>query len=426
MDRITELTERLKAVLGSARDIAATAEKENRDFTDDERTAVNAKMAEASGLKRELELANADAQLRKTLHDLGDDVQLNEKGQRPAPAGFRGTNGKSLGQAFVDSDEFAELLRSAPGGQFSKKHRVVSRPVGFERLLGNGGGAKALITGTGSPFVVPDYIGEQVGLDAFARPLTLRQLVTQGTTMSDSVEYVQLTAITNNAAVVAEATSLADGAKPESGFTTAQVAAAVKTIAHWIPITKRALSDAASLRTLIDAFLQYGLEEVLEAQMVSGDGTGDDFTGILSTTGIQVQAWDTNLLRTLRRAKTKVRTVGRSVPTAYVVNPVDVEALDLLTDGNGQFYFGGPAGSIGTAQALWNIPLIESEAVPAGTALVGDWRKAVLWDREQATITMSDSHSDFFVKNLVAVLAEMRAAFGVVQPNAFVSIDLTP
>ena len=38
----------------------------------------------------------------------------------------------------------------------------------------------------------------------------------------------------------------------------------------------------------------------------------------------------------------------------------------------------------------------------------------------------TDSHSDFFVKNLIAILAEMRAAFGVIRPAAFVTIDLTP
>jgi hypothetical protein len=49
----------------------------------------------------------------------------------------------------------------------------------------------------------------------------------------------------------------------------------------------------------------------------------------------------------------------------------------------------------------------------------------VLWDREQASITISDSHANFFIRNMVAILAEMRAAFGVIQPNAFVEIDLT-
>jgi HK97 family phage major capsid protein len=51
--------------------------------------------------------------------------------------------------------------------------------------------------------------------------------------------------------------------------------------------------------------------------------------------------------------------------------------------------------------------------------------QAVLWDREQAAVQVSDSHADFFVRNLVAILAEMRAAFGVIRPKAFVVIDLT-
>jgi HK97 family phage major capsid protein len=60
-----------------------------------------------------------------------------------------------------------------------------------------------------------------------------------------------------------------------------------------------------------------------------------------------------------------------------------------------------------------------------GYAVVADWRMAVLWDRMQTAITMSNSHSDFFVRNLVAILAEMRAAFGVIRPAAFVIADLT-
>ncbi len=198
----------------------------------------------------------------------------------------------------------------------------------------------------------------------------------------------------------------------------------VKTIAHWIPITKRALSDAAQVRTLIDAFLRYGLEEELEDQMIQGDGTGENFEGLGNVSGVQAQAWDTNVLTTLRKAKTKVRTVGRSMANAYLLNPADLETVDLLQDNEGRFYFGGPGG-VGSASVLWGLPVIETEAVPAGVGYVGDFRKAILWDREQATIQMTDSHLDFFVRNLVAILAEMRAAFGVIQPNAFVEVDLT-
>jgi HK97 family phage major capsid protein len=70
--------------------------------------------------------------------------------------------------------------------------------------------------------------------------------------------------------------------------------------------------------------------------------------------------------------------------------------------------------------------VVESENKTAGYAIVADWRLAALWDRQQATISMSNSHSDFFIRNLVAILAEMRAAFGVIRPAAFIEVDLTP
>ncbi|MFI9465750.1 phage major capsid protein [Streptomyces xiamenensis] len=431
-----DLIAQIKAALQAARDIAAKAETDgDRDFTDAERAEIQAKMTEASDLKGRLEGARADAKMRDAIADLGDGigiVEKNEKAARRTPSGLIVPDGKSLGRHFTTSQEYKDLLASAPNGVFGKDHRVQSRPVGFERLIGSGG-QKALVTGgsdtSAGAFVRDDWRGLQQGLDLFQRPLVLRDLVTSGTTTSDTVEYVRMTGVTNTAAPVPEATATTgtSGIKPESGLTAARVTTPVRTIAHWIPVTKRALSDAAQIRTLIDAFLQYGLEEELEDQMIAGDGTGENFEGLANVSGIQSQAWDTDLLTTTRKALTLVHTVGRSVPTGYVLNPVDVERLDLLQDNEGRYYFGGPSGSgmgFGGTAPLWRLPVIQSEGVPAGTGYVGDWRKAVLWDREQASITVSDSHADFFVRNMVAILAEMRAAFGVLQPSAFVEIDL--
>ena len=428
------ILERIKAALGAAQAIATKCDEENRDFTDAERAEVAAKINEASTLKTELKTVKADAKVRATLADLGGDLDDGDsKAKRGTPAA-RHTAGKSLGHTFTESAEYKGLLDSVPGGHFSKDHRVQTRPVTFDSLLR--GGSKALVTGlsdtSGGAFVQNDYLGLQVGNAAFQRPLMLRDLVTPGTTTSDQVEYVRVTGFTNAAAPVAEATTTANGIKPESAIGTVKVGAPVRTIAHWIPITKRALSDAAQVMTLIDNFLQYGLEEELEDQMVSGDGLGENFTGLTATSGVQQQAYDTSPVVTLRKAKTKVRTIGRSVPTGYVINPADVETLDLTKDLEGRYYFGGPSGTLAnsglggpTTAPVWNLPVIETEATPAGVAWVGDWRKAILWDREQSSITMSDSHASFFVQNLVAILAEMRAAFGVIQPSAFVQIDLT-
>jgi HK97 family phage major capsid protein len=441
-NRIDELKELMKHHLLEARAITAKAEEDgDRDFTPDEAGQLREHMAKATEAKAEIEKARGNDELKKTLADLGDDIALNAKtdddGRRRTASGFElPARGKSLGEQFTGSAEYKGLLAqaSASGGQFAKNQRVQSEMFGVKSLVTGGSDT------SGGAFVQNDYRGLQVGIDVFQRPLRMRDVVTNGTTTSDTVEYVRVTSVTNSAAPVAEATSSAaptapggagalvnnagGGYKPESGLALAKITATVKTIAHWMPVTKRALSDAAQIRTLIDAFLRYGLEEELEDQMVQGDNTGENFEGLGNVSGVQAQAWDSNALTTTRKAKTKVRTVGRSMANAYLLNPTDVETLDLLQDNEARYYFGGP-GSTGGAGTLWGLPVIETEAVPAGTGYVGDFHKAVLWDREQATIQMTDSHLDFFVRNLVAILAEMRAAFGVIQPNAFVEIDLT-
>jgi HK97 family phage major capsid protein len=275
------------------------------------------------------------------------------------------------------------------------------------------------------------------------KPLTIRSLVSNRRTTSDTVEFVQESSHTNAAAVVAEATSSAartaaanttpgavtftnasgGGYKPEGSWAFAVVTATVKTIAEWVPVTKRALADVAQLEGLINDQLSDDVAEAEEAQILNGDGSGENFTGITATSGIQTQDYATDLFTTVRKGLTKLRTVGRVNPTALVLNPSDAETIDLLKDGENRYYYGGPQ-SVGQ-RTLWGVPIVESETQTAGTGLLGDFSKAVLWDREQTTVTMTDSHSDFFVRNMVAILAEERLAFGVTRPKAFVTLDLT-
>ncbi len=438
------ISNELKVHLTAARDIAELVAKEDREYTDDERSQLNALVGKATDCKKRLEQLKADDAIKAAIADLGDGIGINEKsGETRTASGVIIPDGrKSVGQLYVEGREYKSLLEGVPGG-FSAKHRVQANPTGFKHLVPPARGQKALVTGlsdtSGGAFVDSDRLGLRVGLEPFERPLKLRDLVTGGRTQTDSIEYVRVTGFTNNAAPVAEATSsgpqtvsgaalvnaVGGGYKPESAIATQRITTPVRTIAHWIPVTKRALSDAAQMMTLIDNFLEYGLEEELEDQMIAGDGTGENLEGVSNVSGVQAQAWDTNILTTTRKAKTKVRVVGRSMPNGYVMHPSDVETLDLLSDNEQRYYWGGPAQSGMPGSTLWGLPVIESEAVPAGTAYVGDWKKSILWDREQSTITTTDAHSDFFVRNLVAILAEMRAAFGVIQPTAFVEIDLT-
>jgi hypothetical protein len=87
--------------------------------------------------------------------------------------------------------------------------------------------------------------------------------------------------------------------------------------------------------------------------------------------------------------------------------PSDVEGLDLSTyTGSGEFIFGGPAASSGIP-TIWRTRLVVSDSVPAGTAIVRDFRTALLFDREQVGISVGTTNDDF-IRNIVRVLAEHR------------------
>jgi HK97 family phage major capsid protein len=428
----------IEAEVKAATAITDAAIKDDRDMTDVERDTITAHLAKADELHtnsvREDELNAKMRSLTDGLKVGADDdtpVGIVAPGQSAPTPAVAAAKTRSIGEQFTGSTEYKALLSSFPSGMPSEKMRVQSQPFGI----------KALLTGadhdaSAGALVRPDYRGLQ---DPFyQRPLSIRQLVAPGNTTSDTIEYVRMISVTNNAAPVPEATSSAfidgttvtpvmGGLKPQSAFEFEKDATTVKTIAHWIPATKRALADAAQIRTLIDQFLRYGLEEELEDQIVSGTGIGENFLGIANTPGVQTQGppgAGEDVFDVTRVARRKVQIGGRAMPTAYVFNPLDWEKVDLARNDANDFYGAGPFAL--TAPRLWGLPVVESEAIPPGFAYVGAWNFAVLYDREQATVQATDSHADYFVRNLVAILAELRAAFAVLRPSAFVKIDLVP
>ncbi len=368
--------------------------------------------------------------------DTGQKAQQQQQEQRQE----RGERRKTVSELVLsDQDYKSWLQRIAPHGHFAEKVRLESPQVAIP------GGLKALVSGSNDAsagaFVFND-IQQNYNQFITRRPLVMRSIITIGNTGSDVVEYVQQISETNNAAMVPEAQSTAPigdgtggtttaalgGLKPESGMVFGRVTTNVKTVAHWMPATKRALADAGQMQTLIDGFLRWGLDAELEDQMVLGNGVGENFTGLTNIANLTAQPWDTNIVTTTRRAKTKVRLVGRTTPTAFLLNPSDWETIQLTRTeeggaNTGQFLFGGPAAN--EVQTLWNLPVVECESVPVGTGYVGNFHLLVLWDREQAGVQMTDSHNDFFVRNLVAILAEARAAFGCLKPAGIVEMDLT-
>lgn len=436
MDKSTR--DAILAEANAADAIMKTAEKESRELTDVERDTITEHLSKAKRIESDY---GAKMAFRRQFTDLTGGLGLGEEPKDTPNGGGAGSGdepqkrraGKSVGALWTASAEYKALLAGVPNGQFSEKMRVQSAPMSLP------GGMKDLFFSgdrTQSAGVLMEDDRRGILSPFFQRPLSIRQLVGSGATNSDTIDFIRWSSVTNGAAVVPEARSAAaidgttvtnaiGGLKPQSTFSFSRDSTTVKTIAHWIPITKRALSDTAQMRTYIDSFLRYGLEEELEDQLIAGSGSGENFLGLNNTPGIQTQAAPgvgQDNLDVLKKARTKVQIGGRSQPSAYVMNPLDWEKIELMRNDNGDFYGSGPFSL--TGQTLWGLPVVSSEAIAAGTAWVADWSRAILFDREQASVQATDSHADFFVRNMVAVLAEMRAAFAVLRPSAFVKITL--
>lgn len=420
-----ELKQKHDDLLEQARQINEKAKKEGRDLTEEEGQKVDGLLAEADTLQERITKGEErDAKLKASLLALGGGQSETRGDGQPS------VKGKTIGQQFVESELFKRWLKEiAPSGEVPEGVRLNSPTVWFKEMLG---GRKDLVTGasdtSAGAFVQPDYTGIYEPLGRI--PLVLRDLISQRQTTSDVVEYVRQTRQVQEAAPVEEAnvkvstgaTGEILGTKPQGAIAFEVVETTVRTIAVYMAATRRALADAVQIRAIIDQELRDDIAEELEDQMLNGNGVAPNFTGILNTAGILQQAFNTNIFTTTRQAVTTIQVTGRARPTAWLFNPTDWETVELTQDGVNRYYGNGPFSQ--GPKTLWGYPVVESQFVPAKHAILADWRKAVLWDRQRVSIYVTDSHSDWFIRNIIAILAEMRAAFGLIRPTAFIDVLL--
>lgn len=336
--------------------------------------------------------------------------------------------GKSPGQIFVESPQYQSLVKS--GAIESDNSRFRSDRVDVSGGMPRMGAAASDILQTESGSNVNQLVQPYrpgIFLPLRQMPTVVRDLFpNENMPSGDTIEYAAQTGFDNAAAAVAQATSPADGAKPQSSFAWEERTSKATWIATWMAATRQALSDISQLRSLIDnqGRLMIKLEE--DDQLLNGNGTPPNLRGILNVSGIQTLdlTGEDNLdgMRTTRRL---VKTgVSRLDADFVVLNPVDSEEFDLLKDGNGQYRGGNPIGNFTFNQPIWSLRRVESEGITAGTALVGAGVGATVFERQGLSILVADQHSDFFIRNLIVILFEERLAFPVYFPTAFVEVTL--
>ena len=323
------------------------------------------------------------------------------------------------GQKFIASEEAKQFASRWQRGGCAVKFDTLDPFFGFSHEL------KTTITssavGSSTPgILIPQRIPGIVPKPE--RRLTIRDLIPVRPTQNNAVEYVQENAFTNAASPVVEANS-----KAESALTFTISYDNVRCIAHWIPASRQILDDFEGLRAFIDHKLLYGLKLKEETELLNGDNLGDHLNGLVTRAtayaGTYDVAADTRIDK-LRRAILEAE-VANEVVSGIVLNPVDWNRIETQKEepngaNTGAYLVGNPRQLI-EVPTLWGKPVVVSNSMTNGKFLIGAFStQAQIFDRLQAAIDISTEHSDYFIKNLVAIRAEERLTLAVFRTTAFI------
>lgn len=323
---------------------------------------------------------------------------------------------KSIGMQFTQSDEFKSHV--AAGGRGNSSQVEVT---------------KAIVNAAGSAAALTDNWRNPTIYTNPNRPTFIRDLVNHIPTQDSGVEIMRELVFTNSAAPQAAPIAGALQAKAESNITYSLETISVQTIAHFIIASRQVLADAPRLAAMIDNRLTYGVNLEYDAQLLYGDGTGQNFTGLLIDADVndvgQITAGTTAadlpaaMIDHIRAAITKCQ-LFNYIPDAVVVGPEDWETIETAKGTDGHYIWVSVV--VGGETMLWRLPVIVTNAITTGDFILGAWTMgATLYDREGMTVRTSESHADLFIKNGVAILGEERSAFGIELPKAFCKGDFT-
>lgn len=400
----------------AAETLLKTAEAEGRQMTEKETADFDSHVKSAEELQAVLAKA---AENTKRLENIGTGVKSSNLGTAEADV----TSGETLGQRFTAGSEYQAFKKSAREVGISGDIRIPKTRIGSMNDYMSEKAGNALTTGTAHVQNVRMPL-----VDATARPeVTLLDVISRGST-SGNFEYLQVQSITRATAIVPENTGddSADTIKPQSSLTTSLEEAKVYAYADGYTVTNQLLQDDAAFASFLNNEFDYSFDLKLADTLLNGSGTNGVPKGLLHTTGVQAGEWSKtgdeghNLVVAIRKALTKLRTVGASA-NAILLNPADAEKIDLIEDKNARFLGNGPF-ALGPTN-VWSRPIIECDQLAQGKAIIGDFRQIALLDRSGLTVEAFNQHKDYAARNLTYVRAELRAAQAIWRPSNFVVLE---
>ena len=295
----------------------------------------------------------------------------------------------SAGEEFVKSEQFKALVAgNTQRARIEVKNTVTS----------------------GSTTVFPD---QRPGVipGSFA-PLTVRQILRAIPVTSNMVNSLREATWVNSAAEVSQG-----AAKNESDNTYEQYNVPITTVAHWIKISNQLLADAPAVVAYIETRLRDGLAQRIEAQLINGNGTSPNLSGLTDSGNYTAYTptSDDLLVDAINRVKYTMWAAG-NMPDTVICNPADWGAMERTREGTntGAYLYGLPG--MGAGMSPFGLNVVLSQHLQAGKIIVARLSDSVvLYNRSGAVVEMGYVNADF-TNNLITIRAEERLGLGVDRP----------
>ena len=394
MDKIAAKRTELKTVFESA---------EDGKYTSDQKEEIKSRNDELAELVEDLNIEKKKAQNEKALEE-------DSKPVAEMPLASAEAEVKSVGQLFTESDAYKNYVGQGVKGIDSKIE------------------TKTTLTTTGYP---PETLRQPGILETPLRdPNAVISLFDVINTDQNAFSYLEETTFTNNAAEAAEGAAVGEAAL---AFT--ERTESIRKMGVFIPVTDELLADEAGIQGYLNSRLQTMIRLRMDSQLLAGDGTAPNIEGLLDAGKSSVGSSDFNSyngnlgrIGAIYNAITDIRVNGLTEPDAIIMHPSDwnqivTSVTDVDTSGskNPLFVVAGGFGA-DAAPTIWGLKVVPTTAISNNTVLVGKFgggEAANVVMRQGIELAVTDSHSDFFIKNQLAIRATMRVGFPVYRQAAF-------
>ena len=248
----------------------------------------------------------------------------------------------------------------------------------------------------------------------YQRPLVVADLFSTGAITGTVLQYPVFDELEGNAKMVEET-----GAAPQVHWkdpTWKQDK--IGKVASFFGISEDMMDDLSWVIGEINDAAQYDLKLQEETQLLSGNGSENNLTGLFNR---EIQTMNKDELSDadrLSKAALQITTTTNFQADAYVMNPLDFWKLTIAKDANGNYL------NLTDGAKLWNIPTVATAAITEGTALVGAFKSAKVLRKGGLVVKMTDSDTDDFLHFKQKCRVSERLGLQVKYPKAFVKVTL--